>query len=101
MRIARVSEIRARLTAFLDIVRNGGEVEIHERGVPIARFVPIEPSSREVREEIPAWLKRQARAGVIRLGTMDLVPGILKKRPPGSRKARVLDALLEERRTGR
>jgi prevent-host-death family protein len=43
-----VRELRSRLRAVLDIVEDGGEVTITERGKPVARLVGVSgPSMRE------------------------------------------------------
>lgn len=41
-----VTEFRANLRAYLDEVRAGEEVVITERGVPVARLVPVGGASR-------------------------------------------------------
>lgn len=40
MGIASISELKANLSRYLREVRRGGEVQVLERGVPIARLVP-------------------------------------------------------------
>lgn len=41
-----VTEFRANLRAYLDEVRGGEEVVVTERGVPVARLVPVGGASR-------------------------------------------------------
>jgi prevent-host-death family protein len=43
MKWAKVSELKARLSAYLRDVRNGETVVVCDRLTPIARLVPIEP----------------------------------------------------------
>ena len=38
---AKVSELKARLSAYLAEVRRGGEVHVYDRATPIARLVPF------------------------------------------------------------
>jgi len=38
---AKVSELKARLSAYLAEVRGGGEVVVYDRATPIARLVPF------------------------------------------------------------
>ena len=62
MTTAKVSELKARLSAYLAEVRAGGEVLVCDRATPIARLVPV----NEERDDLhvtagsrpPATLKR-------------------------------------------
>ena len=62
MTTAKVSELKARLSAYLAHVRAGGEVLVCDRTTPIARLVPV----NEERDDLqviaesmsPATLKR-------------------------------------------
>ena len=101
MNAVNISTLRRQLATVLDSVRHGATVEILDRNIPIARLVPVEPATEARRGAIPPWLERLARAGVVKLGTMKGVPEILEKRPPGPAKTGALEALLEDRRTGR
>ena len=59
---AKVSELKARLSAYLAEVRVGGEVLVYDRTTPIARLVPV----KEERDDLhviaesspPSSLKR-------------------------------------------
>ena len=73
MRTAGVREARQDLTSLLDDVRKGREVVITDRGRPVARLVPV----RE-RQPFPDLKKVRARGR-------------------GLAKARVSEALLEDR----
>jgi prevent-host-death family protein len=44
MRTAKIGVLKNQLSAYLRHVRNGEEVVIYDRNVPIARISPIEPS---------------------------------------------------------
>lgn len=44
MRTAGIREARQHFSTLLDIVRKGREVVITERGRPVARLVPVEPT---------------------------------------------------------
>ena len=50
---AKVSELKARLSAYLAAVRAGGEVVVCDRETPIARIVPVDTSADDV-STIPA-----------------------------------------------
>jgi len=101
MKSVNISTLRAELSSILDAVRQGSTVEILDRRLPIARLVPVEPVTEGRRDAIPPWLEKLARAGVVRLGAGKGLAEIIRKRPPGPAKTGALDALLDERRTGR
>jgi prevent-host-death family protein len=79
-----VSTFKAQLSRYLREVRRGGEVEVLDRGVPVARLVGV--AGRECRDDDVR--ERLIRAGVIRPGTGDAsailalplldAPGLLK-----------------------
>jgi len=52
---AKVSELKARLSAYLAEVRSGGEVLVYDRATPIARIVPFD-AERDDLDLIPASL---------------------------------------------
>jgi prevent-host-death family protein len=87
MKTASVSELKARISAYLRWVKRGGEVEILERGVPVARLVPVAGSDRGRRQ-------RLAAAGIVRLGSGDASWILGEPRPRG---LRLREALEEER----
>lgn len=93
MKVAAVTEVKARLSAYLARVRGGEEVLITDRGRPVARMVPVSGSEPQLAE--------LERIGVIRAGS-GRVPAEFYELPLAeSAGAGVLDALLEERREGR
>jgi prevent-host-death family protein len=47
MRTAKIGVLKNQLSAYLRYVRNGEEVVIYDRNVPIARILPVEPSEDE------------------------------------------------------
>jgi prevent-host-death family protein len=51
MRTANIGVLKNQLSAYLRHVRNGEEVVICDRNVPIARMVPMEPSETYGEEE--------------------------------------------------
>lgn len=96
MKNAMISELRDSLSEYLARVRKGETVIVYDRDTPIARIEPVSPT-----EKGADWLLEAERRGVlrpprIRGGAKISLP------PPGPKKpARVLEALLEERRSGR
>jgi prevent-host-death family protein len=51
MRTANIGVLKNQLSAYLRYVRNGEEVVICDRNVPIARILPLEPSETYAEEE--------------------------------------------------
>jgi len=103
MKRANLTRLRDHLSEILDEVRNGETVEILDRRTPIARLVPVEPTTAAAGGRLPPWLNRLRRAGVVRVGTLKPVPEILRGFPTGIRKLKGnpgVDAILEERRGG-
>ena len=101
MKRAKISELRDRLSRYLDEVRRGETIEVVDRNIPVARVVPIVAGSRKGRQRDGALIERLLRSGHVRSGPLKGVPQILKRMPSGPPKSGVLDALLSERRAGR
>jgi prevent-host-death family protein len=96
MKNARISELRDRLSEYLARVRKGETIIVYDRDTPIARIDPIATAPKD----IPEWVLEAERRGIatppkIRDGAR-LPPPLKPKKPVG-----LLEALLEERRTGR
>jgi len=70
MKTAAVSELKARLSKYLNRVKAGEEVLITDRGNPVARLLPIS-RARAVRETMTSMEKR----GLIKLGSGKLPKG--------------------------
>jgi len=102
MRTANVTTLRTHLSRILEAVRQGEEVEIRVRDLPVARLVPVSPSTEPKKGAIPPWLEKLRREGKVRVGSMKPDPEILKGFPPGTPVLGTLaiDAIIEERRTG-
>lgn len=58
-----VSKLKANLSRYLQEVRRGGEVEILDRGLPIARLTALSTSAGG-----PERRERLSRAGILRQG---------------------------------
>jgi prevent-host-death family protein len=103
MKKAKIAELRNGLSRYLDHVRAGGSVVVYDRDTPIAEIVPITKSkavSKQDRDD--ERLARLERKGAIRRGTGDMAEWFKTHKPieiPGG--AGVLQALLEERESGR
>jgi antitoxin (DNA-binding transcriptional repressor) of toxin-antitoxin stability system len=96
MKNARISELRDSLSEYLARVRKGETVIVYDRDTPIARIEPI-----AVDESVPEWVREAERRGILLppkvRGGAPLVPNPVKADPRFS----LLEALLEERRSGR
>jgi len=92
---ASVSELKAKLSAFLDIVRQGDEVLITDRGRLIARLGPVTgQQSEEGRREL------LLRAGRMRPPRGPLPPDFWDRVRPEDPEGRAMAALLAERESG-
>jgi prevent-host-death family protein len=93
---AAIAELKARLSAYLKKLKAGHEILITDRGLPVAKLVPLE--RKVLRNSRRA---RLASAGLLRLGRGRARKSLLS--PPGGKLGgkSVLAALLEEREEGR
>jgi prevent-host-death family protein len=96
MKTAAVSELKARLSEYLNQVKAGMEVLITDRGKPIARLVPI-LRPKDLKES----LIRMEKEGLIRIGSGKLPKDFWKMHRPDDPNGVVLKALLDEREAGR
>jgi prevent-host-death family protein len=90
-----ISELKAKLSGYLDQVKAGQEVVVTDRGRPVARLVPYDDEKRE------PDMERLIRAGIIRPGRGRLRDELLQPSPVKDPQGTVLKALLEDRREGR
>ena len=94
MEHATISELKNQLSAYLKKVIAGSSVLILDRNRPIAKIERVDSNDHP-----DGRLERLARAGLLRRGSGKLdVQSLL---PPAGASANVVDALLEERRSGR
>ena len=100
MRTANVGTLRNNLSKYLEMVRKGETIEILDRKTPVARLTPIEPSMKPSKGSRSPWMEQLIREGRVRPPLAKL-PADFFDKLPGNKSARVVDALLEERRTGR
>lgn len=95
MTTTSISELKARLSAYLDVVRQGDEVLITDRGRVIARLAPV---AGGVSEDS----RRDAliRSGRVRPATARLPKRFWDAPRPRDPKGHSLAALLDERAEG-
>jgi prevent-host-death family protein len=96
MKTVSVTELKANLSRYLDMVQRGSEVQVLERGVPIARLVGLEAGRTRGKKEEQEKLDRLERAGMIRRGTGDM-RWVLEQEPLKLPGPSVVEALVEER----
>lgn len=90
-----MSTLKARLSAYLEIVRRGDEVLVTDRGRPIARLIPVTgaASTEGRRDEL-------LRTGRLRAPRAPLSRDFWTRKRPDDPKGRGLAALLAEREAG-
>jgi len=91
-----ISDLKARLSAFIDIVRNGDEVLVTDRGRPVARLVPVRGD-----EQADGQREQLIRSGRLRAPSAMLAPDFWTRPRAADTHGRALAMLLEERDSGR
>ena len=99
-----ISEIKNRLSYYLRLVRGGEQIEILDRKTPLARIIHVSQSESQTNET--PWINEVERLGIVKTPQKRGFPAeliaeenvVLTRR---TAKASVLEALLEERNTGR
>ena len=94
MKKASVSDLKNQISRYLDYVKHGETVLVLDRRVPVAELKPVAATSSSGK------LLALERKGTIRLGSGEISEKFFKEKLTGKR-ARILDALLEEREKGR
>jgi len=88
MTAASISDLKANLSRYLREVRRGGEVQVLDRGTPVARLVPPVGTHDDLRDVL-------VRKGVLRPGKGD--SAAILTRPPVVLSTSLLEALQEDR----
>ena len=96
MQTAAVSELKASLSEYLGRVKAGEDILVTDRGVPVAKIVPL----RRDRIAEPNLLALE-KAGVVRVGSGVIPDGFWAARHPEDMEAEARAALAEERDDGR
>ena len=96
MKKAMISELKNRLSHYLQFVRKGQPVLVYDRDRLIARIEPVQQTSAQITDDIIAHLHA---SGALRPPRTTLPRDWLQKRP--AVKADVVDILLAERESGR
>jgi prevent-host-death family protein len=93
MKSATITEVKNQLSAIIDRVRAGETVIVTDRGQPVATIEPVRADADD-----GARLVRLERSGIIRPASKSPPP--LQAPLPVS-TASAVDALIDERRSGR
>ncbi len=96
MKTASISELKARLSAFLDVVRNGDEVLVTDRGQPVARIVAVQGAA-----QVAGQRELLIRSGRMHGPSLTLPPEFWSRPRARDDAGQSLVALLEERADGR
>ncbi|MEO7083832.1 MAG: type II toxin-antitoxin system prevent-host-death family antitoxin [Gemmatimonadaceae bacterium] len=96
MRTVSISELKARLSAFLDVVREGEDVLVTDRGRLIARLTPVRGGEHEESRR-----ETLLRTGRLRAPSAALPKNFLTRHRPSDATGASLAALLGEREDGR
>lgn len=91
MKTVSISELKAHLSKYLREIRRGGEVQVLDRGVPVARLSPL-PSDGGQDE---GHRQRLIQAGVLRAGQGGILTVL--ENPPLELPAGLLESLDEDR----
>jgi len=93
---APISDLKARLSRYLDMVRAGEDIIVTDRGKPIARITPIGDHL-----QIEGRLEMLARTGQLRPPLREEALDIGRLERPADPEGRARLLLLEERAEGR
>lgn len=88
----QVSELKARLSHYVETAKNGEEIVITDRGTPVALLRPLERSLRDA-----AIVNSLVRYGFARPAQKPLTDAIVDARQPPDPTGSVLEALMSER----
>lgn len=96
MKQTSVAVLKARLSEYLQAVKGGEEVIVTDRGIPVARLIPVRGTER-----LSARMAALVRAGHVRPAAGPLPKDFWSMRRPKDPEAHVRAALLEERAESR
>lgn len=92
---AAVAELKANLSRFLSRVKAGEEILVTERGIAVARIVPVTKGDEAVDQ-----LRELERQGLVRLGTGKLPKDFWALPRPRDPGGAVRSGLAKEREEG-
>lgn len=93
MKSAAIAQLRSNLSKYLGQVKAGEQVLITDRGVPVAKLVPVD--SRKA--DLSGHLQDLEKAGLAIIGSGKIPKSFWKWQRPVDKKGRALKSLIEER----
>ena len=97
MRTAKISELKAKLSAHIGYVKNGEEVLIYDRDTPVARLVPAGPA-----DDYDEQTRRLIAKGILTPPKRPRKPGERLPAPTGRMISdEVMERVWQDEREGR
>jgi prevent-host-death family protein len=95
MKTTSISKLKSSLSLFLDIIKNGEEVIITDRGKAFAKIIPLDKTDIGT----PLYLLELERTGLAHLGSGKVPEDFLNIPKPKVKGNMAIKAVLEERET--
>jgi prevent-host-death family protein len=95
MKTVKISDLKAHLSAHIQVVKNGEEVLVCDRNKPVARIVPCRLTDHSVQAQ------RLVARGVLTLPLKRRPASISWPVPPGNVSDEVMEQAWQEEREGR
>jgi prevent-host-death family protein len=95
MRTVNIAELKSKLSAHIQFVRDGEEVLVCDRNRPVARIVPYHADDQPERE------RRLIAQGVLKPPLKRRKPPFTWPQPPGNISREVMEQVWREEREGR
>ena len=95
MKTVKISDLKAHLSAHIQLVKNGEEVLVCDRDKPVARIVPCRLTGHSQQEQ------RLVARGVLTLPLKKRPASVSWPLPPGSVSDEIMEQVRQEEREGR
>jgi prevent-host-death family protein len=95
MKTVNIGDLKAQLSAHIQLVRNGEEVLVCDRNRPVARIVPCDMEDRSEQE------RRLVSRGVLAPALKRRSPKVEWPQPPGNISKEAMERMWREEREGR
>jgi len=95
MKTVNISDLKAQLSAHIQLVRHGEEVLVCDRNKPVARIVPCQPEGDSEQEQ------RLIARGVLTPPLHKRAASVSWPEPPGNVSDKVMEQLWREERESR
>jgi prevent-host-death family protein len=95
MRTVKISDLKARLSAHIQLVKDGEHVLVCDRNKPVARIVPVRLEDQPEREQ------RLVARGVLTPPVKRRPASVSWPKPPGNVSDKVMDQVWREERRSR